>query len=347
MSRTAWGRTGRGARWVRVLPAAVPGGRYREVFMATPRQATRGGEDLVDLYLADIGRPALLSRDDEIGLAQRIEAGAEARRQLGDPGASKPSGRSELSRRARDGDAARRAFVEANLRLVVTIAKRYRRSGLAFLDLVQEGNFGLLRAVDKFEWRKGFKFSTYATWWIRQAIHRGIANTARTVRIPVHACDHVVRARHARARLEAESQRSPTRSEVAAELDFPEHELTALMRRAADPVSLSEPLSEDSDGELPDLVADRSATSPVDAAATALLPAEIAKLMASLTAREREILTLRFGLEGGEPRTLEEVGQRFHVCRERIRQIQAKAMTKLRHPAFNAALRDRLPRLSA
>ena len=328
---------------MRALPAAVLGGRYREVFMATPRHAARGGDDLVGLYLADIGRHALLSKDDEIGLAQRIEAGAEARRQLGGQGASKPSGRPELSRRARDGDAARRAFVEANLRLVVTIAKRYRRSGLAFLDLVQEGNLGLLRAVDKFEWRKGFKFSTYATWWIRQAIHRGISNTARTVRIPVHAGDHVVRARHARARLEAELQRSPTRSEIAAELDFPEHELTALMRRAADPVSLSEPLSEDGDGELADLVADRSATSPVDAAATALLPAEIAKLMASLTPREREILTLRFGLKGGEPRTLEEVGQHFHVCRERIRQIQAKAMTKLRHPAFNAALRDRLP----
>ena len=177
---------------------------------------------------------------------------------------SPTSGATPCSRR-------RRAFVEANLRLVVTIAKRYRRSGLAFLDLVQEGNLGLLHAVDKFEWRKGFKFSTYATWWIRQAIHRGISNTARTVRIPVHAGDHIVRARHARARLEAELQRSPTRSEVAAELDFPEHELTALMRRAADPVSLSEPLSEDGDGELADLVADRSATSPVDAAATALL----------------------------------------------------------------------------
>jgi RNA polymerase sigma factor (sigma-70 family) len=311
--------------------------------MARSRYATRDDADLVHLYFTDIGRHALLTKDDEIGLAQRIEAGAEARRQLGDPGASKPSGRRELSRRAGDGDAARRAFVQANLRLVVTIAKRYRASRLSFLDLVQEGNLGLLRAVDKFEWRKGFKFSTYATWWIRQAIHRGISNTARTVRLPVHAGDHVRRVRHAQARLEAKLQRSPTRSEVATELDFPEHELTALMHRAADPVSLSEPLSEDSDGELADLVADRSATSPVDAAVAALLPAEIAKLMASLTPREREVLTLRFGLEGGEPRTLEEVGQHFHVCRERIRQIQAKAMTKLRHPAFNAALRDRLP----
>jgi len=170
---------------------AVFGGRDREVFMATPRHATRGGEDLVGLYLTDIGRHARLSKDDEIGLAQRIEAGAEARRQLGGPAALKPAGRRALSLRVRDADAARRAFVEANLRLVVAIATHYRTSGLSFLDLVQEGNLGLLRAVDKFEWRKGFKFSTYATWWIRQAIQRGISKTARTVRLPVHAGDHV------------------------------------------------------------------------------------------------------------------------------------------------------------
>jgi RNA polymerase sigma factor (sigma-70 family) len=312
--------------------------------MATSRYATRDDADLVRLYFTDIGRHALLSKDDVIGLAQRIEAGAEARRQLGDPAASTPpAGRDELSRRARDGDAARRTFVEANLRLVVSIAKHYRTSGLSFLDLVQEGNLGLLRAVDKFEWRRGFKFSTYATWWIRQAIQRGISNTARTIRLPVQTGNHVVRVRHVRARLEAELQRSPTRSEVAAELDVREHELTVLLQHAADPVSLSEPLSDDIDGELADIVADRSATSPVDAAVAALLPAEVAKVLAWLTPREREILTLRFGLEGGEPRTLEEVGQHFHVSRERIRQIQAEAMTKLRHPAFNTALRNRLP----
>jgi RNA polymerase sigma factor (sigma-70 family) len=311
--------------------------------MATSRRASHDEEDLVQLYLNDIGRHALLSRDDEIGLAQRIEAGTEARRQLDGQASSTPPDRHELTRTVRDGDAARRTFVEANLRLVVSVAKRYRTSGLPLLDLVQEGNLGLLRAVDKFEWRKGFKFSTYSTWWIRQAIRRGISKGARTIRLPVHAGDHVVQARNAWARLEAELRRSPTRCEVAAELDLPERELDALMHRAAAPVSLSEPLSDDSDDELADIVADRSATSPVDAAAAALLPAEIAKLMAWLTPREREILTLRFGLDRGEPRTLEEVGQRLHVSRERIRQIQADAMTKLRHPAFNAAVRSRLP----
>ena len=311
--------------------------------MATSRHATRDDHDIVDLYLTDIVRHALLTKDDEIGLAQRIEAGAEARRQLDGEAASTPADRDELTRTVRDGDAARRTFVEANLRLVVSIAKRYRAAGLSLLDLVQEGNLGLLRAVDKFDWRKGFKFSTYATWWIRQAVQRGIANTGRTIRLPVHAGGVLARARPARARLETKLGRPPTRSELAAELDVPEDELTALMRRAAHPVSLSETWSDDNDGELADLVPDRSATSPVDAATDALLPAEIANLMTSLTPRERQILTLRFGLDRGEPCTLAEVGQQFHVSRERIRQLQVGAMTKLRHPAFGAALRDRLP----
>ena len=311
--------------------------------MATSRHDTQPGEDLVQLYLDDIGRHALLTKDGEVGLAQRMEAGAEARQELAGQAASTAAGDRELTRTVRDGDAARRTFVEANLRLVVSIAKGYRASGLSLLDLIQEGNLGLLRAVDKFEWRKGFKFSTYSTWWIRQAIQRGILNTARTIRLPVQAGVVLARARPARARLEAELGRSPTRSEVAAELDLPEQELTALMHRAATPVSLSAPLSDDNDGELADLLPDRSATAPVHAAAAALGPAEIAKLLASLTLREREILTLRFGLDRGEPCTLEEVGEHFDVSRERIRQSQAGAMTKLRHPAFNTALRDRLP----
>jgi RNA polymerase sigma factor (sigma-70 family) len=262
--------------------------------MTTSRHATRGEQDLVDLYLTDIGRHRLLTKDDEIGLAQRIEAGGAARRHLDGHAASTRADREELTRTVRDGDAARRTFVEANLRLVVSIAKHYRASGLSLLDLVQEGNLGLLRAVDKFEWRKGFKFSTYATWWIRQAIQRGIRHAARTIGLSVV------------------------------------------------PRSLSEPLSDDSDDDLADIVADRSATPPVDAATAALLPAEIAKLIASLTPRERKILTLRFGLDRGEPCTLAEVGRHFHVSRERIRQLQVDAMGKLRHPALHTALRDRL-----
>jgi RNA polymerase sigma factor (sigma-70 family) len=310
--------------------------------MATSRHAARDEQDLVDLYLTDIGRHALLNQRDEIRLAQRIEAGAQARRQLDGQAASTPADRDALTRTARDGDAARRTFVEANLRLVVSIAKHYRPSGLSLLDLVQEGNLGLLRAVEKFEWRKGFKFSTYARWWIRQAIQRGIAHAARTIRLPVPASHHIARARHARGRLEAKLQRSPTRSELAAELDIPEHELAALIHRAAAPVSLSAPRSDDSDRNLADIVADRSATSPVDAAIAALLPAEIAKLMASLTSRERQILFLRFGLDRGEPCTLAEIGRHFHLSRERIRQLQNDAMTKLRHSALHTALHDLL-----
>ena len=292
-------------------------------------------DDLVHLYLSDVGRHALLTKDDEARLAKLIEAGADARRQLRDPGGAAPGRRRALCRTVRAGDDARRRFVEANLRLVVSIAKKYQASGVPLDDLVQDGNLGLIRAVAKFDWRKGFKFSTYATWWIRQGIQRGIARTAHTIRLPIRAAEQLLLARKTWARLEAELRRTPTLGEVAAELELPEHDVSVILRRGIDPVSLSEPLSADSDTELADVVADRSAASPVEAAATALLPREVAKLLAPLRAREREILTLRFGLDGGEPRTLEEVGQHFNLTRERIRQLQARAMSKLRHPAFN------------
>ena len=310
--------------------------------MAT-REATYADQDLVELYLVDIARRPLLTKRDEIDLAQRIEAGAEAREQLGSSDGPTPATRRALARTARDGDTARHTFVEANLRLVVSIAKRYRSSGLHLLDLVQEGNIGLLRAVDKFDWRKGFKFSTYSTWWIRQAIQRGIANTSRTIRLSVAAGESLLQARRARARLESQLRRTPTDAEVAAELDVPQHVLAAIMIRARTPVSLSVSLSDDGDGELADIVSDPLAPSPFDAAATALLPDEIAKLLVPLTRREREVVTLRFGLDCGESRTLDQVGAHFDLSRERIRQIEVRAMAKLRHASCNnAAMRDRL-----
>ena len=312
--------------------------------MATSRHATYADEDLVELYLVDIARRPLLTRRDEVELAQRIEAGAEAREQLAATDVTSAGTRSKLSRRARDGDSARHTFVEANLRLVVSIAKRYRSSGLQLLDLVQEGNLGLLHAVDKFDWRKGFKFSTYSTWWIRQAIQRGIANTSRTIRLPVQAGDQLLKARQAHGRLESQLGRTPTRAEIAAEVGISHRVLAGIMVRATTPVSLSEPLSGDDDGrELADVVADPLAASPFDAAAAALLPGEVAAVLAPLAHRERDVLTLRFGLDSGEPRTLDEVGAHFELSRERIRQIEARAMAKLRHPGFDVTTRERLP----
>jgi RNA polymerase sigma factor (sigma-70 family) len=310
--------------------------------MATSRAATYEDEDLVHLYLVDIGRHPLLTKHDEADLARRMEAGVEARKQLGASDEPLPATRRALARTARDGDSARQTFVEANLRLVVSIAKHYQSSGLHLLDLVQEGNLGLLRAVDKFDWRKGFKFSTYSTWWIRQAIQRGVANTSRAIRLPVHAGAQLRGAREARARLESQLRRTPTRAEVAAELGVPQDVLATLMERGRPPASLSAPLSDDGDGELADVVPDPQTTSPIDAAAAPLLPGEVAEFLAPLAPREREVLALRFGLDGREPRTLGEVGAHFELSRERIRQIAGGAMAKLRHPGFNVAMRDRL-----
>ena len=303
----------------------------------------RDEEDLVRLYLTDIGQYPLLTKEGEVRLAQQIEAGVEARTALAAKDDSlAPARKRELKRNLKRGDDAQRTFVQSNLRLVVSIAKKYQASGLPLLDLIQEGNLGLMHAVEKFDWRKGFKFSTYATWWIRQAITRGIANTGRTIRLPVHAGDTLARLQKARSRLELKFGRQATLSELAAEVEMSEERVTEALRFAAEPLSLSEPLREDGDAELGDVVEDRSADSPFEMAAISLLPEEISRLLAPLDIREREILKLRFGLDRGEPRTLEEVGEHFNLTRERIRQIEARAMSKLRHPSSDTGARDLL-----
>ena len=303
----------------------------------------RDEEDLVRLYLTDIGQYPLLTKDDEVRLAQAIEVGNAARKELEAEGRKlAPARKRELRRSAREGEDAERTFVQSNLRLVVSIAKKYQASGLPLLDLIQEGNLGLMHAVEKFDWRKGFKFSTYATWWIRQAITRGIANTGRTIRLPVHAGDTLTRLQKARWRLETTLGRPATLAELAADLEMPEAKVTEAMRFAADTLSLSEPLREDGDAELGDVVADHSAESPFEAAAVALLPEEISRLLSPLDEREREILRLRFGLDRGEPRTLEDVGEHFNLTRERIRQIEARAMSKLRHPSADTGAKELL-----
>ncbi len=306
------------------------------------KRAQMPDEDLVRLYLSDIGRHRLLTKDDEARLAQQAEAGREARAELTGDEAHSPNRQRELRRAVQTGDAAVEAFVNGNLRLVVSIAKRYQGADMPLLDLIQEGNLGLIHAVEKFDWRKGFKFSTYATWWIRQAITRGIANGGRTIRLPVHASDLLNQALKSRARLEAQLGRRPSVSELAADLEVGVERVVDVLRHAAAPGSLSEPLGRDNDIELGDLLEDPTALSPAEAAAASMVPADVAKVLVTLNDREREIVRLRFGLDRGEPRTLEEVGLRFGLTRERIRQIEARAMSKLRHPTASGDLRGLL-----
>jgi RNA polymerase sigma factor (sigma-70 family) len=289
--------------------------------------AAQPEEDLVRLYLNDIGKYALLAKNDEARLAQAIEAGREARTEFAISDRINQARKRKLRRLIRDGDLAAETFVQANLRLVVSIAKRYQAAELPLLDLVQEGNLGLIHAVHKFDWRRGFRFSTYATWWIRQAITRGIANTGRTIRLPVSAADLLIQVTKARGRLEGQLGRRPTVVELARDLELQEEKVTDILRHATQPLSLSEPLGEDGDAELGDTLEDRSAVSPFDAAAAALLSGEVNKMLLALDEREREILRLRFGLDRGEPRTLGQVGEHFSLTRERIRQIESQAMS--------------------
>jgi RNA polymerase sigma factor (sigma-70 family) len=296
-------------------------------------RVTQPDQDLVRLYLKDIGKYRLLSKEDEVCLAQAAEAGRWARAELLRDRTVTALRKQELCRMVGAGDDAVDTFVKANLRLVVSIAKKYQAGPLPLLDLVQEGNLGLMHAVDKFNWRKGFKFSTYATWWIRQAIARGIANGGRTVRLPTHADDLLTRVTTARSRLERRLDRRPTTAELAVDLEVDEEKVTEILRHAVAPLSLSQPLGEDDAAELGDMVEDHAAISPFDAVAGKLLSGDVDKVLVVLDGREREILRQRFGLDGSEPRTLDEVGKHLNLSRERIRQIEARAMCKLRHPS--------------
>ena len=270
-------------------------------------------EDPVRMYLKEIGNVPLLTSDQEVDLAMRVEAGDTE---------------------------AKRALTEANLRLVVSIAKKYVGRGMPFLDLIQEGNMGLMKAVDKFDYTKGYKFSTYATWWIRQAITRGIADTGRTIRVPVHMVETINKTLRMTRQLLQELGREPTPEEVADRLGVPAARVREVLKISRDPVSLDTPIGEEDDSHLGDFIEDDTALSPADSATFSMLREELANALESLTDRERQVVKLRFGLEDGRARTLEEVGKEFNVTRERIRQIEAKALRKLRHPSRSKRLKD-------
>lgn len=305
-----------------------------------PEEAERLGDlDALGTYLREIGRYPLLTAAQEVELAKRIEAGAKSDKRLEKGESLTPTKRRQLEMLARDGASAKHDMVQANLRLVVSIARRYRATGIPLLDLVQEGNIGLMRAVDKFEWRKGFKFSTYATWWIRQAIQRGIADRGRAIRLPVHVHELLVRVRRARSELEAQLGREATDEEVAKAARLPLARVRELRGLAANLLSLETPVGEAGEATLGEFVPDEAANNQFDDVLSGIGREELDRVMSTLTEREQMILRLRFGLTGEEPLTLEEVGRRFGLTRERIRQLEAKALAKLRHPSRSAALR--------
>jgi RNA polymerase sigma factor (sigma-70 family) len=297
-----------------------------------PRPTTESTLDLTRRYLAELGSYPLLTAEDEARLAQAIADGRAAEATLASGEVTSRATRQELERLMRAADDARRRFIQSNLRLVVSIAKRYQTPGMSLLDLIQEGNLGLMRAVEKFDHRKGFKFSTYATWWIRQAIGRGIADKGRTIRLPSHLMDTLATLSRASATMLKALGREPSARELADETGIPLHKVEAALRAAPDLVSLSAAIGDDGDHELGDLLADAEAATPFDVAAAAIESEDLHALLGHLDEREREILSLRFGLADDKPLTLDEVGRRFNLTRERIRQIEAKALTKLRHP---------------
>ncbi len=296
--------------------------------MAQAREAR--DQDLVRLYLDEVGRYPLLTKADEARLGQLVQAGQEAGAELQSGVKLAPARRRELRRAVRAGGEATDTFVKANLRLVVSIASKYQWSGLPLLDLVQDGNLGLIHAVEKFDWRKGFKFSTYATWWIRQAIGRAIDNTGRTIRLPGHVGDQIRKLRRTQTAMEARLGRAPTDAELAAEVGIGEELAADLLRYDDEPLSLSVTVGETDDTELGELIADRSTPSPYDEVVGTLLPDELERLLRPLADNERKVLWLRYGLDRGEPRTLDEVGEVLELSGERIRKIERNALRKLR-----------------
>ena len=300
-------------------------------------------EDPVRMYLKEIGKVPLLNAEEEIELAQKMEAGDMAKNQLEEGGDDlDEETKKQLQDLVNQGDYAKKKLAEANLRLVVSIAKRYVGRGMLFLDLIQEGNLGLIKAVEKFDYRKGYKFSTYATWWIRQAITRAIADQARTIRIPVHMVETINKLIRVSRQLLQELGREPTPEEIAEEMDIPVERVREILKISQEPVSLETPIGEEEDSHLGDFIQDENVPVPADAAAFTLLKEQLVEVLSTLTEREQKVLRLRFGLDDGRARTLEEVGKVFNVTRERIRQIEAKALRKLRHPSRSRKLRDYL-----
>ena len=304
-------------------------------------------DDPVRMYLKEIGKVALLTPEEEVSLAQAMSAGNEAEQKLAELRRQREEGEdvdpaleAALRKQYRAGETAKQKLAEANLRLVVSIAKRYVGRGMLFLDLIQEGNLGLIKAVEKFDCTKGFKFSTYATWWIRQAITRAIADQARTIRIPVHMVETINKVIRVSRQLLQELGHDPSPNEIAAEMNMPVDKVREIMKIAQEPVSLETPIGEEEDSHLGDFIPDEGASEPSEAASFTLLKEQLMDVLSTLTPREEKVLKLRFGIEDGRTRTLEEVGKEFNVTRERIRQIEAKALRKLRHPSRSKKLKD-------
>src|SRR5688572_4022146 len=298
--------------------------------------------DPVRMYLKEIGKVPLLTAEEEVDLAKRIEAGLFGSEKLATTKKVGEKTRRDLEAIERDGQLAKKKLVEANLRLVVSIAKRYVGRGMLFLDLIQEGNLGLIRAVEKFDYSKGYKFSTYATWWIRQAITRAIADQARTIRIPVHMVETINKLVRIQRQLLQDLGREPSPEEIGRQMGIPADKVREILKVSQEPVSLETPIGEEEDSHLGDFIEDSEAVVPVDAASFILLQEQLEAVLHTLSEREKKVIQLRFGLLDGHPRTLEEVGREFGVTRERIRQIESKTLSKLRHPSRSQKLRDYL-----